>query len=409
MKQVRIFLKDRFVVADWQLKFFFLVLFGTTLLSYINAIFVFLPDTVLGFNWSGIAWITALFLSISILPSTKKSSFPMVYWAPWVIYILTYVALDFSTNGLQLTLQYLLPILMGYISGTFEYSRISLSWILQRLSKITAIIFFIGLFYTLVFGYSFQISCTPMFLLIFACISLSFYFFTLKKIFLIIYSILFLIPFLNVTRMAILSFGLTYILHFANKRLSSKVTAAFLGGLLLLGVSNSKGFQEKTFYEGSGDINEISVNYYDSDNFNSSGRKSWKDALEPGLNAAPILGNGPRTDAAILGSVIGKEVGEAHNDYMSVRFNYGFVGLVLLFFGFIGSFLKMLEISKIKKNKIFQLLVLSNLTLFIGFLLLMYSDNILKYTIWFPNYFFVLIGICFSIYSKGFENEKEFK
>jgi len=43
------------------------------------------------------------------------------------------------------------------------------------------------------------------------------------------------------------------------------------------------------------------------------------------------------------------------------------------------------------------------MTLFIGFLLFMYSDNILKYTIWFPNYFFGLMGICFSIYKKGFE------
>jgi hypothetical protein len=32
----------------------------------------------------------------------------------------------------------------------------------------------------------------------------------------------------------------------------------------------------------------------------------------------------------------------------------------------------------------------------------MYSDNILKYTIYFPNYFFALIGILYSMIKKGY-------
>jgi hypothetical protein len=39
----------------------------------------------------------------------------------------------------------------------------------------------------------------------------------------------------------------------------------------------------------------------------------------------------------------------------------------------------------------------STLSLFICFSMFMYTDNILKYTIFFPNYFFALIGITYSL------------
>ncbi len=403
MRQIQSFLKYRFHIEKRNFKWFFWVLFGTTILSYVDQVFVFLPKQILGFNWSGIAWLVALIISITLLPRAKSSHFPLMFWLPWLLYIIFFLIFDFSLLGLQLTLQYLLPILMGYIASSFRYSYNSLLWLLQRLSIITIIVFSIVMFYVLVFGFTGNEATTPMFLLVLASISLALYLFTKKYKYLTVYGLLFLMPLLVVTRMALLVFGITFIFHFANKRLSSRIGSAFWGGIMVLGAVNSKGFQEKTFYEGSGDISELSFNYYETDNINSNGRKNWKIALEPGLQSAPFFGNGPRADAVILGEVIGKKTGEAHNDYMSVRFNYGFLGLGLLLFGFGASFLKIFQMSKANKNKVFQLLVLTNLTLFIGFLLFMYSDNILKYTIWFPNYFFVLMGVCFSIYKRGFD------
>jgi hypothetical protein len=249
MRQFQKFLNYRFRISDHNFKIFFWGLFGTTLLTYINAIFVFLPASIFGFNWSGIAWITALLVCIILLPKAKPSSFPQGFWLPWMVYMLFYIFVDFSIAGLQLTLQYLLPLLMGYLAATFRYSINSLLWVLQGLSKTTVLIFVLAMFYKLVFGYSSHMAATPMFLLVLASISLGFYFFTQKNKYLIVFGLLFLMPFLNVTRMALLVFGITFIAHFANKRLSSKIGAAFLGGLLLLGVVSSKGFKEKTFYE----------------------------------------------------------------------------------------------------------------------------------------------------------------
>ena len=78
----------------------------------------------------------------------------------------------------------------------------------------------------------------------------------------------------------------------------------------------------------------------------SSGRSSWKKALEPGLKAAPVWGNGPRADNAYLTKITKTRGGEAHNDYLSVRFNYGYVGLALLLFGFASSFISLYRVSK---------------------------------------------------------------
>jgi len=90
--------------------------------------------------------------------------------------------------------------------------------------------------------------------------------------------------------------------------------------------------------------------------------------------------------------------GEAHNDYLSVRFNYGYVGLALLMFGFAGSFISLYKVArKHRENWYIWLISTSALTLYFAFVMFMYTDNILKYTIYFPNYFFAMIGIIYSL------------
>jgi hypothetical protein len=395
------FLRYRFTIKEKKFTFFFKALFLTTILSYANSILPFLPASIAGFNWTGIAWIVMLLVTILLLARPKIFSFPLFLWMPWVFYLVIYVSLDFTFIGLQLSLQYLLPILIGVVASQFEYTSQKLLYLFQWLLKTLAIVYVLFVVYYLFTGYAPHMAATPMFFSIGAVIGLALFFYTRERRYLFLYFLLFLMPFLSVTRMGLLVFGSVFILHFANKGLGSKVLASFVGGLLLLFVMNSKGFQEKTFNGGSGNLSELSFDYYNNDNINSNGRKSWQIALAKGLEANPIWGNGPRSDAAILGEVIGQETGEAHNDYMSVTYNYGYVGLGFLLVGFGASFLQLLQMSRKMKHPLFQFIVRSQLTLFIPFLFFMYSDNILKYTIWFPNYFFALMGICFSMYKKS--------
>ncbi len=398
------FLREKIIVEDKRFRTFYLWLVGTSLLSYLNDILVFLPRPLFGLNSSGIAWFT-MFIVTFFLIRINNSFFPIVFWLPWLLYLFFFLIIDFSFVGLQLTLQYSLPIFVGIVASQFEYTWQKLRWLFQVFFKLMFAVYSLFVIYKILIGFAPNMAATPMLLLIGATLSIGLFFITKKRVFIVLYFLLFLMPFFSVTRMALVAFSAVFIFHFANNKLGNKIVAGVGGMLLLLIVVNSSGFQEKTFYEGKGNISEINLDYYDDESINSSGRKSWKIALEPGLEKEPLWGNGPRADAAVLGEVIGKEVGEAHNDYMSVRYNYGYIGLALLLSAFGFNFLKLYRMRGKLKEPVFQLLISTSLTLFIPFLLFMYSDNILKYTIWFPNYFFALIGIVFSIHKKGFVHE----
>jgi hypothetical protein len=341
-----------------------------------------------------------LLVTASLFVKSGRSYFPFKFWLPWILYLVIYIVLDFSFYGLQLSLQYLLPILAGFIAGTFTYNQTKLLWLFQGLLKTTGAIYLLFVFYKVIFGFPPHMAATPMFLVIAGCLGLGIYFGFYNKKMLGLYAILFLMPFLSVTRMAIAVFLVVYVFHFANTKVPNKLFAGTVSFLVLLVVVNSQAFKNKTFYDGEGDITEVSLDYYENTETSSSGRLSWSIALAPGLKKAPIWGNGPRADAVVLGEVIGLDFGEAHNDYLSVRYNYGWVGLGLLLAGMILTFLKLWRFNKSLKKSLLKTTILSTLTLFLALLMFMYSDNILKYSTWFTNYFFAAIGICFSIYKK---------
>jgi hypothetical protein len=247
-------------------------------------------------------------------------------------------------------------------------------------------------------GFTPAAAALPMLLSIALSLFCALYFTTGKVIYLVYAAIIFVAPVIDVTRMGIAAMAAVFVLHFANTDVIRKFVYGLLGLIAILLVFNSREFQKKTFYGGTGTLNELTFNYYENPNINSSGRLSLKLALKPGLDAAPIWGNGPRADNKELIMVTGSASGEAHNDYMSVRYNYGNVGLGLLLAGFLFNFISLYRISqRAVENIILWLLTVSTMTLFISFLMFMYSDNILKYTIYFPNYFFAMIGIIYSI------------
>ena len=247
-------------------------------------------------------------------------------------------------------------------------------------------------------GYPIGMAVMPMIFSLAISLFTAQFFITRQKKYLIFIGLLFLAPVVDLTKTGIAATAAVFILHFANRLLKTKAIFGVIGISALLLVFNSKGFQKATFYSGEGTLSDITLNYYDNPVINSSGRTSWKKALEPGLKTAPIWGNGPRADNAYLTKITRTRSSEAHNDYLSVRFNYGYVGLALLLFGFAGTFLSLYRISRRYHEKyLIWLISTSALTLFIAFLIFMYTDNILKYTIYFPNYFFAMIGIVYSL------------
>lgn len=325
--------------------------------------------------------------------------FPVLIWLPWMLYLSGYIVVQYSFLGLQLTLQYLLPILIGIVASGFTYTPEKLNWLFKKFIQLCSVIFLMfGYGQLFRGGYTPASAATPMLFSVAFSLLLALFFITKHKQYLIFAFVFFLAPVIDVTRMGILAMLSIFIFHFANRNLLNKVIYAIIGFFLVLLIFNTKGFQEKTFEGKKGKLSDLSFDYYKNESINSSGRKTWQIALEPGLAEKPIWGNGPRADNELLKEITGLKGGEAHNDYMSVRFNYGYVGLGLLFMGFFLSFISIYRRLNFDGNNIYLFLISSCfLTLYFSFFLFMYSDNILKYTIYFPNYFFLIMGIIFSL------------
>jgi len=313
--------------------------------------------------------------------------------------MVVYLVIDFSFLGLQLTLQYMLPLLMGLAASGFTYTEEDLRWLLRWLSGVIAFVYALFLWAVLFgSGYMPGMSIMPMLFSIAVSLLAALFYETGRKSYLIYIAILFIAPVSQMTRTGIAAIAAVFILHFANSNLKGKIISVLIGILALWLVFKSEKFQEATFYGGSGSLSDITFNYYENPKINSSGRTSWQKALEPGLKAAPVWGNGPRADNVYLTKITKMRGGEAHNDYLSVRFNYGYIGLVLLLLGFAGSFISLFNVAKQHKdNWYIRVISTSVLTLYFAFLMFMYTDNILKYTIFFPNYFFVMTGIVYSL------------
>jgi hypothetical protein len=380
-------------------KLFFSFIFLTTALPYITPILPFIPDQFLGLNLTGWAWMVMLLVTLLNLLWTKKIVFPLLFWLPWGLYMVVYLIVDFSFLGLQLTLQYTLPILIGIVASGFTYTEEDLEWLLKWFIRLITVVYSVFVIVILFgSGYMPGMATMPMLLSIAISLLAAFFFITGENKYLIFIVLLFLAPAVELTRMGIAATATVFIIHFANQSIREKLLYGGLGIVAFILVFNSKPFQEKTFYKGHGTLSELTFNYYDNPGIRSSGRVSWKKALEPGLKTAPVWGNGPRADNAYLTKISKTRGGEAHNDFLSVRFNYGYIGLALLLTGFLLTFVSMYRISR----RYFEidyiwLISTSTLTLFISFLMFMYTDNILKYTIYFPNYFFALIGIVYSL------------
>lgn len=391
--------RKKTVLIDRRLKFFYNALVLTTLLPYLSYLFPFIPYSIFGLNMTGWAWSVMLICTLSQFQAVRATKFPWKYWLPWSAYLVAYLIYDYSFLGLQLTCQYLLPVLIGLVASSFTYDQKTFIWIFRRFFRLCLAV--IGMF---IFGYLFRggwtpaAAATPMLLSVLVSIVAALYYTRKKNMYLLAYGALFLIPFIDLTRMGIAVFIALFGLHFANRRVKTKIWGGLISAVLVILVFNSSTFQEKTFYSGSGSFSDIELNYYESQRLNTSGRSTWYKVLAPGLERSPVFGNGPRSDNLVLSIITGRRGGEAHNDYLSVMYNYGYVGLALLLGGFAMTFVKLRALLKKETRFLRYILISSTMTLFGGFAMFMYTDNILKYTIYFPNWFFAMAGIAFAAY-----------
>ena len=124
-----------------------LIYFRTLIFStFIGSLNFIIPSltTLYGLNFSGWAWLLVMVVSFYyLLFLVKKSFFNLKIWSFWVIILLVYLVLNFSWVGLQGTIQFFIPLLVGYVAGGLEYNKKSIAEILKYLKYLIILIVFV--------------------------------------------------------------------------------------------------------------------------------------------------------------------------------------------------------------------------------------------------------------------------
>jgi len=363
----------------------------TTLLPYLEQI-PGIPFIVFGFSLRGWAWMIIFLVSLFTLLRGNRVTMPVWIWLPFLIYIFGYNLVDYSFVGMQLSLQYSVSLFVGFAASSIYYSEQNIERIFRIFKSFMFLFILLCTLSYMLYSTTLYSAATVMTLTVFAAVFLYSYFSEHSRMALAGYFTCLIFPFLMVTRMAILSMLTVGVSHFANRNFIRK---GVMGAAIILVASmafHSERFQSKSFGKKGGEYSDISFN---NNNFNTSGRKAIYDVLKPGLMQHPVWGNGPRADLRLLEKK-GFMVKEVHNDYLAVRYNYGYAGLLFLLFGFVcQAWFLFHKRHFLKDEPSFRLYAIA-LTLFIPFFLLMYSDNVLKYSIFFGNYHFAIIGMLYS-------------
>jgi hypothetical protein len=371
---------------------FYRILLLVFLIPILPNFFVKIPATFAGFNFNGWAWIIMLSYSLMIiLIKPKQIKYYPTPFIGWILYLILYSIFDPTFLGIQLTLQYIAMFVTGMAASTYRYNSIILKKIFTWFVAILAIIILLSF----LSPESYIISAAFVMSLTFGGILLSTVYFSTKKIFaLIVYCAFIFIIFQASTRMALFLILLIAPVNFfpynPYKRILIFIIFIIVGFVLFY----SQSIQQKSFFTGKGEITDISLK---NENFRTSGRTYLYDLLYEEMDQNPWIGQGPRADLEKF-QKSGIELKEAHNDYISVRYNFGWIGLILLLSGFTLQIFQLFTKKKFFKTTYQRIIYFSVLTAFVAWAGFMYSDNILKYSTYFGNYHFCLIGILYSIY-----------
>lgn len=372
---------------------YFKILVLTSLLSILNFILP-ISSSVLGYQLPGWSWIIVFLVSVYyIIFIIKKSFFTLNIWLPWGFLLLIYLVIDSSFVALQGTIQFIVPIMVGYVTGSLNYNNnIFLKIINYFKYLIIMVLLSVSLISIVRYGF---LGAAPAMYAHFASIAgvlvISLYFSTKKFKYLLYFGLVSTIPIMSVTRMGIFIMFLIPLINFYKFLSLNKIVLIFLLLPIGLFIFNLPSVQKKMFLDGKGNLSEIQ---YSSDNLNTNGRSYINKALIEEFNKNPFLGNGTRADYFIFKQK-GWELTESHNEYLQILVCYGILGLFIFFLSLYFQFKKITKLKILSENeKIIKSIILTFMPVLLIFMI---SDPILRYTSSFMNYFFALIGVLFAI------------
>lgn len=165
--------------------------------------------------------------------------------------------------------------------------------------------------------------------------------------------------------------------------------------------------QQKMFFSGSGSLQDLSI---DNPDFRTSGRLYlWKIILEK-ADERPWFGYGANASELLVERLTHGAITHPHNDYLRIRYDYGYVGFIIFFICIIMQMVHALKMAKITVGDT-QILFYTGATAFIPFIAIMFTDNIILYAAFFGNLHFTILGMAYAAHntqSQTFEFDDQY-
>lgn len=363
-----------------------------------------LPGSFLGYNITGLSWFVPLFLSFAILiPHHRRISFPILVWLPWVVFILGYVALvdwsdlDMRVNPVQRAAQLIAPFLIGMAVSTYRYSDPDLRKFLYLL-RVLSVLLVIFVFYhsgsRIMYDPKFSGGAGQvMTAMLLATVFINEYIYFRDKSSIFFYGLMLMLPVVLVTRAVMAVSFILAPISFNKMKLRARVNYILVALLLALFASSLPKVQQKSFFSGEGSFRDFSLSNPD---FDTSGRSFIWENMFPEANAAPIFGHGIGSGETFTYAIT--TAGYPHNDWLLTYYDFGLVGVILFLITNILMLRKCLLIARTSQNDNIIFFATISASLFMPFLLVMYSDNIMIYASFFGLLHYTIIGITFGAY-----------
>jgi hypothetical protein len=207
----------------------------------------------------------------------------------------------------------------------------------------------------------------------------------------LIYLLMLLLPVLAVTRTAIAVTILSPVISLFPMRLSKRIALIALLTTLTIGIFNLPQIQTKMFFSGSGEFSDLS---FDNSDLATSGRMAMWDVLYAEAKEKSVFGHGfgmAETRSYQLSSLA-----YPHNDWLLIYYDLGILGVITFLFSNIGMMIHCVNSAKKTHSLTLKFMFLATASIYVPFLLLMSTDNIMVYASFFGNLHYMLMGLAYG-------------
>ncbi len=310
-----------------------------------------------------------------------------------------YLTLSEFPNALQRTVMMVCPIFVGMAVSTYELRGLEVN-ILKIYLKRGCIIFFISiLIYTGAIGGTLPetsgLAPQAMSACLLATLFVAIYAVEKDRSALYYWFALAAVPVIGLTRMGIAATLMTFPASLAPIKLKTRILALLVIVFVGTGIFYTERVQRKMFYTGFGDLGDVS---FENPNFYTTGRAYLWDLMTEEMKRSPWFGFGANANERFIQSRVGFS-GQPHNDFLRIRFDYGYVGLGLfLFCAFCQSLHAWIQARR--NEGLAKILFYAGASSFIPLLMFMYTDNIVLYCQFFENLQFTILGLAYAASKK---------